>query len=175
MHKLAEVARQEACKGYHGKIMGTESNIHDIVKLFPKWSIEEADALWCAAFVLYCCSKAGLQIPYRPKACSLTLAACPAWEEWAKADDRIVYLSGTDEPHPGDIVIFDYVFCNSPHDHMGIVTETKDDLLVVAEGNFNNVSRIVDRKRDHHIRCYIRIPGNFKYYEDSEPAEYGYP
>ena len=58
---------------------------------------------------------------------------------------------------------------------MGIVTETNDDLLVVAEGNFNNVSCIVDRKRDHHIRCYIRIPDNFKYYEDSEPAEHGYP
>ena len=53
MNRLAEVAQQEACKSFHGKIMGTESNIHEIVKPFPKWSVEEADALWCAAFVLY--------------------------------------------------------------------------------------------------------------------------
>ena len=57
MNRLAEVAKQEAGKYFHGEIMGTESNIHEIVELFPKWSVEEADAIWCAAFVLYCCKK----------------------------------------------------------------------------------------------------------------------
>ena len=163
MNRLAEVAQQEACKSFHGKIMGTESNIHDIVKLFPKWSVDEADALWCAAFVFYCCKKAGMCIPYKPAECSLSLAACPAWEEWAKADRRITYVSGSADPEAGDIVIFDHVFCQSPHDHMGIVIEVTDDALLVAEGNFNNVSCIVERKRDAHIRCYIKIPQNFRY------------
>ena len=166
MNRLAEVAQQEAFKCFHGRIMGTESNIDDIVKLFPKWSIEEADGLWCAAFVLYCCNKAGLQIPYRPVECSCTLAGCSAWEEWAVADGRLTYLPGSDEPSVGDIVIFDYVFCKSPHDHMGIVVGADDDRIMVAEGNFNNVSCVVERKRDAHIRCYIRIPVNFKYRED---------
>ena len=93
----------------------------------------------------------------------MSLAACPAWEEWAKADHRITYVSESDEPQSGVIVIFDHVFCDSPHDHMGIVIKVKKDILVVAEGNFNNVSCVVERKRDTHIRCYIRIPVDFKY------------
>ena len=166
MNKLSEVAREEAIQGYHGKIMGTESNIDDIVKPFPNFTKEQADALWCAAFVLYCCNKAGYQIPYRPTGCvSCNLAGCPAWEEWALSDDRITYQPGSAVPRAGDIVIFDRVFCDSPHDHMGIVIEVEDNLIVVAEGNFNNVSCIVKRKRDEHIRCYIRIPDNFVYDE----------
>ena len=163
MNRLAEVAQREACRSFHGKIMGTESNIDEIVKLFPKWSVAEADSLWCAAFVLYCCKKAGMCIPYKPAECSMSLAACPAWEEWAKADNRIIYVSGSEEPQSGDIVIFDHVFRDSPHDHMGIVIKVKKNILVVAEGNFNNVSCVVERKRDTHIRCYIRIPSDFRY------------
>lgn len=164
MNILAKVARNEARNCFHGYIMGTESNIDDIVSPFPKWNKRDADALWCAAFVLYCCNKAGYQIPYRPDGCvSSNLAGCPAWEEWALADNRISYLNRDAEPQSGDIVIFDYVFCDSPHDHMGIILDVKDNTVVVAEGNFNNVSCIVERKRDEHIRCYIRIPENFSY------------
>jgi len=43
------------------------------------------------------------------------------------------------------------------------VIMVKKDILVVAEGNFNNVSCVVERKRDTHIRCYIRIPLDFRY------------
>lgn len=164
MNILAEVARDEARKFFHGYVMGTESNIDDMILPFPKWNKMEADALWCAAFVLYCCHKAGHQIPYRPAECvSCNLAGCPAWEEWALADSRISYLDRDSEPQAGDIVIFDNVFCDSPHDHMGIVVDVKDGMIEVAEGNFNNVSCIVERKRDEHIRCYIRIPQGFVY------------
>ena len=163
MNRLAEVARQEACRPFHGRTMDREPNIQQIVALFPRWSVEEADALWCAAFVLHCCKKAGMHIPHKPSECSLSLAACPAWEEWAKADPRIIYVSGSDGPEAGDIVIFDHVFCNSPHDHMGIVVEVKEDTVLVAEGNCNNVSCIVERAIDDHIRCYIKIPQDFRY------------
>lgn len=163
MSRLAEVAEQEAKKDFHGKILGKEPNIHEMVARFPKWSVEEADGLWCAAFVLHCCTKAGMQIPPRPAECTLSLAACPAWEEWAKADPRITYVSGSAEPQAGDIVVFYHVFCQSPHDHMGIVIGVTGDTLFVAEGNYQNTSCIVQRKRDAHIRCYITIPEGFRY------------
>ena len=163
MSRLAEIAVQEAQKGFNGKISGKEPNIHEIVELFPKWSVEQADALWCAAFVFHCCKKAGMQIPYKPAECSMSLAACYAWDEWAKRDDRIGYIPGNADPQTGDIVIFDKVFCDSPHDHMGIVVDVKDDSIVTAEGNYNNESRIVNRKKDNHVRCYIRIADNFIY------------
>jgi len=66
-------------------------------------------------------------------------------------------------PEAGDIVLFDNVFINHEHDHIGIVIENKNASIIVAEGNINNVSGIVERKKDLHIRAYIRIPDNFKY------------
>lgn len=168
MSKLADIAQIEATKCFHGYVMGTGSNIDELVKPFPKWTKEEADGKWCAAFVYYCCNKAGFNIPIRPAECKTChLAGCVAWEEWAKADERIKYytVKSNVEPKKGDIVLFDRVFNNSEHDHIGIVIDVMEDSIVVAEGNFNNVSGIVRRKRDEHIRSFIRIPAKFAYEE----------
>ena len=48
-NKLAAVAREEAERPYNGKSDNCASNIQDIVALFPQWSVEEANGLWCAA------------------------------------------------------------------------------------------------------------------------------
>ncbi len=164
---LAGIARKEAEKPYNGKLNNRVPNIHDMVALFPKWSVDEADGLWCAAFVYHCLILAGFKIPARPKeSASGSLAGCLAWEEWAQADSRIEYHSGNDDdfqPAAGDIVLFDKVFNNTVHDHMGIVLENYDDHLITAEGNVENVSRILERRKDGHIRAYIRFPDNFMY------------
>lgn len=165
-NKLAMIARKEAEKPYNGKLKDCVPNIHDIVALFPKWSVDEANGFWCAAFVYHCAILAGLKIPVRPKECSCSLAGCVAWEEWAQADNRIEYHSENDnafQPAAGDIVLFDRVFDNTEHDHIGIVLENYDDYIVTAEGNVENVSRILERKKNSHIRAYIRIPDKFSY------------
>ena len=164
--KLAVIAREEAEKPYNGKVNNSVPNIQDIVALFPKWSVDEANGLWCAAFVYHCVILAGFKIPVRPKEASCSLAGCVAWEEWAQADSRIEYHSGNDnvfQPAAGDIVLFDRVFNNADHDHIGIVLENYDDYIITAEGNVENVSRILERKKNSHIRAYIRIPDNFLY------------
>ena len=165
-NRLAVIAREAAEKPYNGKWNNCMPNIGDIVALFPKWSVEEADGLWCTAFVYHCVISAGFRIPVRPKESSCSLAGCGAWEEWAQADSRIAYHSGNDNafyPAPGDLVLFDRVFNNTDHDHIGIVLENYDDYIITAEGNVENVSRIVKRTKDSHIRAYIRIPDNFLY------------
>ena len=161
MHvRLTETARREALKGWHG---GAESNLAPIIAPFPKWKLQEADGLWCAAFAYHCCIESGMQFPIRPKECvSCHLAGCIAWEEWAQSDSRIEYFR-EGEPHPGDLVLFDRVFCSAEHDHIGIVLEVFSDHLVTAEGNYGNVSAIVERPRDEHIRAFIRIPEGFVY------------
>ena len=109
---------------------------------------------------------AGFKIPVHPKESSCSLAGCVAWEEWAQADSRIEYHSGNDKafhPAAGDVVLFDRVFNNTDHDHIGIVLENYDDHIITAEGNVENVSRIIERKKNSHIRAYIRIPDNFLY------------
>lgn len=164
---LADTARKEAEKPYRGKLDNRQPNIQNIVALFPGWSVDEADGLWCAAFVYHCLTLAGFKIPVRPKeSASGSLAGCLGWEQWAQADSRIEYRSSNDksfQPASGDIVLFDRVFNNTEHDHIGIVLENYDDYIITAEGNVENLSRILERKKDRHIRAYIRIPDNFVY------------
>ena len=161
---LAQVARAEAMRAWHGAVMGLKPNIQPLIKPFPKWKLKEADGLWCAAFVYYCCMQAGYRFPIRPKECvSCNLADCGAWEEWAKADNRVGWLANTCLPQPGDIVIYDKVFENKVHDHIGIVVEVRESSILAAEGNLGNMSGVVERPRDGHIRGYISLPDHFEY------------
>ena len=158
---LARIAQTEALKFYHGELPGLPSNLQEIVSHFPGWALEEADGLWCAAFVYHCVKKAGFDLPIRPEACEAgSLAACLSWEQWAMADPRITYIKGSDPsclPLRGDIVLYDEVFENKAHDHMGIVLTATDTTLTVAEGNVNNLSAILERPKDSHIRAILRL------------------
>ena len=163
---LAKVAKEMALVPFHGAVDGLESNLAPVVRPFPSWNIREVDGLWCAAFVLYCCREAGFEIPYRPNECKTChLAACFGWEEFAINDHRIEYHKGTEAfvPKAGDIVIYDRVFENREHDHMGIVLVKREHALLAAEGNVNNISGIIERPIDEHIRAYIRIPDGYQY------------
>jgi hypothetical protein len=167
--KLAELAKVEALRPFNGFLPDKAPNIQPIVDLFPKWTIEQADRNWCAGFVYYCCVKAGFSIPYSPEECvSCSLAGCGCWEDFAMGDGRMEYHHGSKVnfyPEAGDIVLYDRVFINREHDHIGIVLENKDYTIVVAEGNTynDNISRVVERSKDEHIRAYIRIPDGFTY------------
>ncbi len=166
--RLAEVAREKALLPFHGYIDGKESNIEPIIKHFPKWNLKEADRLWCAAFVYYCCVEEGFVIPYSPEECvTCSLAGCGGWEEYAMGDSWIEYHKRGDGfvPEAGDIVLYDRVFIDKEHDHIGIILEAYEDRLVVAEGNtFNdNISRVMERPIDEHVRAYIRIPDGYRY------------
>ena len=163
---LAEVAGKAAKIPFHGCIEGKESNLEPIIRFFPNWTLREADGLWCAAFVYYCCREAGFEIPIRPDECKTChLAGCIAWEELAAGDPRITYHKGREgfAPEAGDIVLYDRVFENREHDHIGIVLENRGDTILAAEGNIANRSGIIERPKDAHIRGYIRIPDGYKY------------
>ena len=165
---LASVAKAMAQVPFHGFTEGEKSNLDPIVQPFPKWTVDEADGLWCAAFVYYCCLKAGFEIPIRPDECKIChLAGCIAWEELAMGDPRITYHRGGEGfvPEPGDIVLYDRVFENREHDHIGIIVETRENAILAAEGNVNNRSGIIERPIDEHIRAYIRIPDGYRYRE----------
>ena len=163
---LAEVAGEMALIPFHGALDGQASNLGPLVAPFPTWKVEEADGVWCAAFVYYCCRETGFEFPIRPKECrTCHLAGCVAWEEWAMGDPRIAYHPRQDGfvPEPGDIVLYDRVFENRAHDHIGIVLENRGRTLLAAEGNVNNVSCLVERPLDDHIRGYIRLPDGYRY------------
>ena len=164
--KLAVIAEEKAQMPFHGYINGQASNLEPIIRFFPKWTLKEADGLWCAAFVYYCCVEAGFDIPYRPRECvTCHLAGCIAWEEYAIGDPRITYHKGTEAfvPEAGDIVLYDRVFNSQEHDHMGIVLRKQEHAILAAEGNIYNVSGLIERPLDGHIRAYIRIPDGYQY------------
>ncbi len=163
---LAKVAAEQANRPFHGYTEGEASNLGPIVRFFPTWTLREADGLWCAAFVYYCCREAGFEIPIRPKACvSSHLAGCAAWEELAVGDARIEYHKGTEDfvPEAGDIVLYDRVFDGGEHDHIGIVLQRRAHTLLAAEGNVRNRSVVIERPMDEHIRAYIRLPDGYRY------------
>ena len=164
--ELADVAETLALLPFHGKTDCEESNIAPLITHFPNWSISAAEGLWCAAFVYHCCILAGYEIPYSPEECiSCSLAGCGGWEEFALGDSRIVYAREAEAfvPRPGDIVLFDRVFCGREHDHIGIVLKASDTQLITAEGNVENRSRIMTRSRDEHVRAFIRLPDGYHY------------
>ena len=163
---LAQVAKEKALIPFHGTAEGRESNLEPLVAPFPRWKAAEAEGVWCAAFVYHCCQEAGYAFPIRPQECrSCHLAGCVAWEEWALGDPRLEYHRGGEGfvPEAGDIVLYDRVFENLPHDHMGIVLLVRGNAVLAAEGNVNNVSGIVLRPLDQHIRGYIRLPDGYRY------------
>lgn len=163
---LAHAAREKALIPFHGAVDGQSSNLASLAEPFPTWSAAEAEGLWCAAFVYHCCREAGYVFPIRPTECKTChLAGCIAWEEWALGDPQLEYRRDRDGfvPEAGDIVLYDRVFEGREHDHIGIVLENLGHTLLVAEGNVNNVSALVERPRDEHIRAYIRIPDGYRY------------
>lgn len=48
--KLAQTAKRLAELPFHGRTEEQESNLLPIVRLFPKWDLERAERMWCAAF-----------------------------------------------------------------------------------------------------------------------------
>lgn len=165
---LAEIARKKAMLPFHGDIQDSLSNIKPLIDLFPKWNTADADRMWCAAFVYYCCVEAGFEIPCSPDECvTCSLAGCGGWEEFAMGNESIEYHRDKDgfQPLPGDIVLYDNTFIGHEHDHIGIVLAADDNSITAAEGNIGstNMSGIITRKRDAHIRAFIRIPNHYHY------------
>jgi len=158
---LANIAKTEARKFFHGNVTGATTNLHPISDLFPyseNWDVNSWDNKWCAAFVYWCCINAGYNLPvrYANKTVSCNFAGCIAWEQWAKLPEVDYWIYKSKQAQIGDIVLFDYVFNNEEHDHIAIIVDVHEDYITTAEGNFNNVSAIVKRPYDN-VRGYIRL------------------
>ena len=162
--RLAKVAETLSQKPFHGNVKGAKQNLTKIIAHFGPCSFLEWDGKWCAAFVYHCCIVAGLALPVRYPGTTCNFAGVLAWLQWAKQPGHRFYRprrNGDFSPKRGDLVIYNNV-TSGPHDHMGVLLSARNGELVVAEGNLNNVSSIVQRPVDSHVRGYIRIPEAYR-------------
>lgn len=165
--RLADIGEELARRPFHGKTVGLRSNIRELTDHFPGDLRSRFNKAWCAAFVFHCCKKAGFHIPPRhPKPVSCSFAGVLAWIEWGKLADNRFYFARQNlrfYPERGDIVVYDHVYVPGPHDHMGIILEVRKGNILAAEGNINDISSVVRRDLNAHIRGYIRIPEEYRY------------
>ncbi|MCR8635023.1 CHAP domain-containing protein [Paenibacillus radicis (ex Xue et al. 2023)] len=165
--RLADWAEQLASKGIIG--IPSDKDYRDICLYWTGDNIyKELKASWCAAFVYYCCRKAGLLLPIRFPNSVCRFAGVAAWLEWAQFPDVNFFHSVQDQgfsPARGDIVIYEKLLSNESHDHIGIVLSCHDNELLVAEGNMDNKnqSSLVHRDRWSKILGYIRIDNSYQY------------
>lgn len=169
---LADVAESLAPKKICGDM--EDGDFTQIIKYFPeKTAYDELKFAWCAAFVYHCVLKAGLELPIRHKPMANTRFACvEAWLRWGEEKGFCFYEKDGFLPSRGDIVIYNDVIppenkpANTPwYDHIGIILSVDGDKLLVAEGNVNNrnYSGIVERERNDHIGCFVRIPDGYEF------------
>ena len=174
--RLAQIAETVARKPFHGRTMGLPPNISVLTDHFPRGPRKDFVGKWCAAFVYHCCIEAGFAIPSRhPAPVRCSFAGVPAWLDWAKLPGNRFYFSSRNGeliPKRGDIVVYDGVFDPGPHDHIGVVLAVEGKGLCVAEGNVNDVSAVLWRARNHHIRGYIHIPNDYQHADpDRKPSD----
>lgn len=169
---LADFAGKLASKPVRGE--DSDEDFMSSTRYFPeKTAFDELKNAWCAVFVFHCAVTAGLKLPIRYAPTANTRFACvEAWLEWGQNNGFCGWEKDGFIPERGDIVIYNNVIPpeskpeNGPwYDHIGIVLDVCKNTLTVAEGNRNNqnVSGIIERARDGHIGCFLRIPEDYVY------------
>lgn len=159
-HTLAQVARSEARKNYHGDTSAAIGNLQTLVDCFPDEqdvSVETLDQNWSGAFAYLCVKLAGIKlVPHYPDPrIGGSFAWSDCWVRYARLPKIRLWHGADEEPEIGDLVAF------QPEEKMtlqiGIVLSVSEDVLETAEGNYHNHSAIVERKRDSRIFGYIRL------------------
>ncbi|MHA6531644.1 CHAP domain-containing protein [Paenibacillus sp. BAC0078] len=145
-----------------------------ICKYWPDTDIYKVlEGNWCAAFVYYCCMEVGILLPIRYPNRTYRLAGVGAWLDWAQLPETGFFYRDRQDgfnPERGDIVIYEKLLSDHPHDHIGIVIGCDDNKIMVAEGNKDNknCSGVLYRERGHCIFGYIRIDNNYFFNFDGE-------
>lgn len=90
--------------------------------------------MWCATFVSWCASQAGISTSVVPKH-SFTVDGLNFFINKGQAYTRKQVANGTYTPQAGDIVYFKNSRNNNKTNHVGIVTGWSDGTLYTIEGN----------------------------------------
>lgn len=168
---LARIAREEGRLALEGNANLAGEAIEKYLAVFreafnknggyTKYSDLRVGYPWCAAFVYYCCLRAGFTFPPKPvPEHRWTLGAAPAWYEWAILPENDFYFQTSDpnrNPQPGDIILFNRLIEDKELDHVGIVIDVAGNSLTTAEGNVYNKTGIFERSLENNVNGFIRL------------------
>lgn len=158
--RLAEIAREEARKNYHGNTEAAIGNLQPLAELFeadPSVTLEILNEDWSGAFAFLCAELAGVGLPVRypdPRV-RASFASVGAWEDYARLPKINLWHSFAELPEEGDLVIFEEQEGRPPL--MGIVLAVNDATMDVAVGNYRNHSAVVERPLHENLRGLIRF------------------
>lgn len=163
---LANIAAELAAKPLIGDANKSGPDVFPIIRYFPGTTPEKGFD-WCAAFVYHCCLQAGVVLPIKhPDPVPCRFAGVPAWQVWAQLPTNGFYHPVAESgfiPQRGDIVVYDALVSENPHDHIGIVLDYRDGVLTTAEGNVDNRSGIFQRDAVDKVNGYVRIDNSYQY------------
>ena len=159
---LAEVAREEARKNYHGETDTTMNNLQALAELFDAVDGVTLDTLsddWSGAFAYLCTELAGVGLPlkYPDPRVRASFASVAAWEDYARLPKIRLWHGAEEVPEVGDLVIFE-----NPEDvppRMGVVLSVTETDMDVALGNHRKHSAVIEHPLRQGIRGYIRLIG----------------
>jgi len=157
---LAQIARAEAKKNYHGDTDAGISNLYDLAEIFDEAdgvTLETLNADWSGAFAYLCVQKAGYGLPivYPDPRVGVSFANVEAWERYARLPKIHLWHSPDEEIEVGDLVILE-VPDGKPR-RMGIVLDIDGEEIELALGNYHNHSALITHARHEKIRGLIRL------------------
>nr|DAR24238.1 MAG TPA: peptidase [Caudoviricetes sp.] len=118
--------------GYHEKASSSQLDdktanpgANNYTKYGAWYGLNGPGAPWCAMFVAWCCSKAGVSTSVVPKTASVS-----EFTSFAKSHNQF-HSKGSYTPQPGDIIIYG----SGGGDHTGLVYGTDGTNVITIEGN----------------------------------------
>lgn len=157
---LAQVAKEEAKKNYHGNTEAAISNLHPLLELFSKEdevTFEILNADWSGSFAYFCIQKAGMSLPLRypdPRV-RHCFAAVSAWEQYARLPKIHLWHSAAELPEVGDLAVLEHA--PGGPGQMGVVLRVEGNVMELAMGNYHNHSAIIEHPLDEGVRGYVRL------------------
>ena len=157
---LAQVAKKEAKKNYHGNTVAAISNLHPLMELFleeEEVTFDLLNADWSGSFVYLCTQKAGMDLPLRYPDTRVRhcFAAVSAWEQYARLPKIHLWHSAAELPEVGDLAILEHA--PGGPGQMGVVLRVDGDVMELAMGNYHNHSAVVEHSMTDGVRGFIRL------------------
>lgn len=115
---------------------------------------------WCAMFVQWCCSQAGVKLPARTASCGALMNAAQEDGSWVTGNYK-----------PGDVVIYDFPG-GAATDHCGIVESVSSNYVTCIEGNTGTNDESNGGEVMRRTRPLSQVVGAVRPAYIDEPSDY---